>query len=950
MQFRPGHVIRDYKIDKLIGRGGFAHVYQARQQLIDRTVALKVILPEFANNPEFITRFNAEAQFIARIEHPHIVPLYEYWLDPAGAFLAMRWMDGGTLKAHIQANGMTLRRFAAMVQQVGAALQVAHENGIVHRDLKPDNVMFDRYGNAYLTDFGIAKDTADDVNLTKAETVLGTPSYLAPEQILGDPVSAQSDVYNFGLMMFEALTGKHPWAGSSTAQMLRKHLNDPLPVLQHDDYDIASALNNILQQATAKTPAIRYRKISAIVRDVEHLMTRLTEHQRDMVLYGSETSTISAEEQDSSRTVQMDGTAFSGSLQLLGDIKASIYRNATSVFKRPRKLIGRDDLVQRINATIDAGEPLLIHGTGGLGKTSLVATVVAQRLQTRQTPGFVWLEAGTLDATRILEAIAAAFDAQKEIAALDGDAKTAAVRELLAENNLPLVLDDVWNDQALFQVMKAIPFGLAVIITSRSTIPIDGDLLDIGLLTPDAALELLGYHARQDFSDDARARDLCGRLGNHTFAVELAGKHIRLGEGDGLQTLLDTISEKPHSIAAPGQFSDVGRHSIEDLLDESYAALRPETQRVLTALGGMAALTTTHTLLAELLSMEPALVGKQFAVLEQRGLVAVEHHDDVIAARLHELTFSYARNLYRYSAFRGQVPDAIQRFVAANTENFDLLELEQRNILGVMQQHSVSAEARVDVMRHLVLDGYLTMRGHSAQFIAVLDAALYDARYTADKTLLHHFYSKRGNIARDLGNWQQAIYYYRQALELAVKEALQDREVILGCVLANALLHAGQDDDATTQLQRAEKLAAELDDNFLRGYVLEMQGFFAQHHGDMGKASECFAEGVKIARRANDEQTLYYMLLNLGTAQSHLSDTDTAIATLTEALTLARKHSHNAAIAETLESIGMLHHASQHTADATQHLQEALDVFTQAGMARRAATVQEFLEAHYAVS
>lgn len=950
MQFRPGYSIRDYKIEKLIGRGGFAHVYLARQQLIDRKVALKVILPEFANNPEFITRFNAEAQFIARIEHPHIVPLYEYWLQPEGAFLAMRWMDGGTLKTHIKTEGMTLRRFVRMVQQVGAALQVAHDAKIIHRDLKPDNVMFDQYGNAYLTDFGIAKDTSEEVGLTKADSVLGTPSYLAPEQVLGDPVTAQSDIYNFGILMFETLTGHHPWEGASTAHMLRKQINEPLPIIKLDDYDLALQLNNILQQATAKTPSIRYRKISDVVTEIDKLMSALPESRREQVFYGSDGGGVQVEEQDENRTLEINATAFSASLQLMGDLKASVYRRAASVFKRPRKLIGRDDLVARIQQLIDAAEPVLIHGTGGLGKTSLVATVVANRLKDKQNDAFLWLEAGALDATHIFDALAAALDAQADIANLTGDARITAMRDLLDEHSIPLVLDDVWNDQALFQVMKAIPFGLPVIVTSRSRIPIDGEMIDIGLLSAEDALELLGYHARSDLRTNDAARRLCERLGNHTFAVELAGKNLRLDGLEKLGTFLEKVSENPHNIAAPGQYADIGRQSIEDLLKESYVVLQDQTQQVLMALGGMKSLVTSTELIAELMQTNTALIAKQFAALEQRGLLQLEDHGAYQAARVHELTYSFARNLYRYSPFRGKVPAAIQRFVETHKENYTLLEAEQRNILGLMQQRSINAEIRVDVMRNLVMEGYLTMRGHNPEFVVTFDAAIHDARYTAELELQHHFLSKRGNISRDLGNWQQAIYYYRQALEIAVKEGLKDREVILSCVLANAFLRTQDTQEANTYLERGEKLARELDDNFLKGYVIETQGFAAQHHGDMGKAATYFAEGVKLARADNDEQGLYYMLLNLGTAQSELSNTETAITTLSEALELARKHGHNAAIAEILESLGMLHHALGQSDDASRKLHEALDVFTKAGMSQRADSVQTFLDANYAVS
>ena len=947
MQFRPGHVIRDYKIEARIGRGGFAEVYQANQMTIDRRVALKVILPQYANDQAFLTRFNAEARFVARIEHPHIVPLYEYWHDEEdGAFLVMRWIDGGTLTAHLKENGLTFERFVAIMRQIGAALSVAHDNNIVHRDIKPENVLFDRYGNAYLTDFGIAKDVESNSGLTAPETVMGTPSYLSPEQVRGDPVSAQSDIYNLGVLMYEAIAGEHPFEKASMAQMLRHHLNDPLPMLKVKDYDLNTALNNVIQQATAKAPELRYRTVNQLLRELDALLSRQTPEGRasQLIVPDSERENVDSSKAET-RAVQPNST-LTTSVRLMGDLKASIYRQAATVFRRPRKLIGRDAQLERVNNTLKTGEPLLIHGPGGLGKTSLVATAVAQHLEAGGKP-VIWLEAGHLDASRILEALAASLDVYRQVAALTADSRITFMREILAENSYPIVLDDIWNDQALFQVMKAIPFGLPIILTSRSAIPIDGDMLDIGLLSSEDALSLLGYHARRDLKDDESAKQLCSMVGNHTFAVELAGKHIKLGDDKAIDTLLSKIKTSPHALAAPGQFADFGRQSIQDLLQESYMMLDDDAKDLLTAMGGMKSHVTSASLLGQVLDQKTTDLAKKLESLEQRGLVRVEQHEKITAAYLHELTHSYARQLFRASRFWGTLPETVHKFVEAHKEDFDLLEFEQRNILGTLQRNAVNAQTRINTMKILVLEGYLNMRGHSADFLTVFDAAILDARYSTDKILLHQFYSKRGNVAADLDDWENAVYYYRQALDIAISERLEDRQVIVRCVLSNACIQAGDQKGGMDHLALAEALAQTLNDDFLTGYVLENQGYVAQLSGDIAKATEYFKRGVDVARRSKDDEALYFALLNFGTAQGLHKKHDEAIKCLTEALTLARKNGHSAAIAETLESLGMLYHEAKKADDARQHLQQALDKFIQCGLTPRAVAVQAFLQEHY---
>src|SRR5689334_19915800 len=175
-----GQTVKGYELRECLGQGGFGAVYRAFQLLLGRDVAVKVIRPEFANHPDFIRRFETEAQVVARLEHPHIVPLYDYWREPSGAYLVMRYIRGGSLQTALHAGPWSLERSTGLLEQVGAALAFAHRHGVVHRDLKPANILLDDEGNAYLADFGIAKDllVADEVAQTQPDAVVGSPAYL----------------------------------------------------------------------------------------------------------------------------------------------------------------------------------------------------------------------------------------------------------------------------------------------------------------------------------------------------------------------------------------------------------------------------------------------------------------------------------------------------------------------------------------------------------------------------------------------------------------------------------------------------------------------------------------------------------------------------------------------------------------------------------------------------
>jgi len=184
MQDLSGQSIKGYELIAQLGEGAYGAVYRANQPQVKREVAVKVILPEYANQPDFIRRFEAEAQLVAQLEHIHIVPLYDYWREPGGAYLVMRLMKGGSLEDSLRENGPWEPPDAArLVDQIASALEAAHKQGVVHRDLKPANILLDEDSNAYLSDFGIAKEMGADASVTQTGAIVGTPAYLTPEQV-----------------------------------------------------------------------------------------------------------------------------------------------------------------------------------------------------------------------------------------------------------------------------------------------------------------------------------------------------------------------------------------------------------------------------------------------------------------------------------------------------------------------------------------------------------------------------------------------------------------------------------------------------------------------------------------------------------------------------------------------------------------------------------------------
>jgi WD40 repeat protein/serine/threonine protein kinase len=265
MENLQGTVLKGYTLEERIGHGGFGAVYRAKQPTVGREVAVKIILPSYANNPDFIRRFEAEAHLVARLEHPHISPLYDFWRDPSGAYLVMRYLRGGSVRQSLMEGAFELNAVSQLLDQIASALDFAHRNEVIHRDIKPENILLDEDGNAYLADFGIAKDLAEiSGSQTGANAVVGSLDYISPEQARSEPVSPRTDIYSLGVTIYELITGEHPFKNASAIERLYKHINDPLPTIVHLPDDVCADVNAIIHKATAKDPQHRYTDVIAL--------------------------------------------------------------------------------------------------------------------------------------------------------------------------------------------------------------------------------------------------------------------------------------------------------------------------------------------------------------------------------------------------------------------------------------------------------------------------------------------------------------------------------------------------------------------------------------------------------------------------------------------------------------------------------------------------------------
>lgn len=268
-----GRTIGKYEIVETLGHGGMASVYKGYQRDVDRYVAVKVLPPHPGQDALFIERFEREARTVARLQHPHILPMFDFGEDNGVLYIITAYIDGGTLRDLIARGQMPLDRVERMFSHLASAVDYAHRQGVVHRDIKPDNVLLDSEGFAHLSDFGIVKIVqGDDSGLTATGGLIGTPAYMSPEQVQGTNVDHRGDIYSLGIVLYEMLTNTQPFISDTPIQVVLRQINDPPPPLKQYRADLPDAVETVLQRALAKDPKKRYQSANTFAEDFHHAL------------------------------------------------------------------------------------------------------------------------------------------------------------------------------------------------------------------------------------------------------------------------------------------------------------------------------------------------------------------------------------------------------------------------------------------------------------------------------------------------------------------------------------------------------------------------------------------------------------------------------------------------------------------------------------------------------
>jgi eukaryotic-like serine/threonine-protein kinase len=280
-----GELIADrYELVELIGKGGMSSVFKAHDRMLDRTVAIKILHPQFTDDEEYVERFRREARSVAQLSHPNIVTVIDRGEDERRQFIVFEYVEGENLKQRLQRTGaMPVHDALLLGLQMARALSFAHSRGLVHRDVKPQNVLLNDDGQAKMTDFGIAR-SVDVQGVTITGTVLGTSEYIAPEQARGQRVDAQTDVYSLGVVLYELLTGAVPYEGETFVTVALKHVNEPVRSVLERRPDAPPRLALAVERAMAKSPDERYDSMDELVGELEACLDDLDPSSEDATM------------------------------------------------------------------------------------------------------------------------------------------------------------------------------------------------------------------------------------------------------------------------------------------------------------------------------------------------------------------------------------------------------------------------------------------------------------------------------------------------------------------------------------------------------------------------------------------------------------------------------------------------------------------------------------------
>ena len=868
-----GRKVSHYTLREEVGRGGMGIVYEAYDERLDRKIALKFLPPELSDHPEIKARFLKEARAASALDHPNICTIFDIGEAEGLIFLAMAFYSGQTLAARLESSRPDVEECLDIVLQIAAGLEKAHQAGIVHRDVKPSNIMLTHDSEVKVLDFGIAKYTGSS-DTTRPGMRIGTIAYMSPEQIRGEPMDPRTDIWSLGVVLYEMLTGRHPFRSLHDAATMAAILESQPPPVSHTRNDIPSGLDAIVQSMLEKEPADRYASLSEVRRDISDLTAG---------------STLKAL-QDQARKIKL---------------KMELPVLLTS-------FIGRDYELDQIEQLLEKARMVTLTGPGGTGKTRLGIEVASRAARHfKGEVAFVSL-ASIRDPGLVASAIMQALGILED--------KTRTHLEyliaILKERTLLLVLDNfeqvVSAAHSVATLLTSCP-GVKVLVTSRIALQISGEHIfpvpPLPLLssdnTPTTAVisrlpstELFEARARAvdpsfEVTDENATviADICRRLDGIPLAIELAAARTRLFSPGALlsrlEHQLDILTSAPRD--GPSRHQTLRRAiawSYELLTAEEQAFFRAlsifvggcsmeAAQAVLSASRGreIDGLTGVSILLDHNLLRREDEPVPRFYMLETIRDFGIE--------RLREAGEYEASSLAHAAYFLDLAKQAQNDLIGPDpTRNLDLLEREHDNLRAAMGRSEKMGNLQTCLHFVASLWRFWSTRSHLSEGIEqvckFLEHPLADEQNAARASAL----SALGTMCFYVGRISDSAKYLEESLH--IWKLLGDAHGT-----ATVLNHLGWVASETGDFARTLELSTQALEihraaDERRGIAVSLNNLVwrANYCGEYEEALRCGNESLKIRQEIRDARGTAFAYVNLGWSEIIRGEYDRAYAFL----------------------------------------------------------------------
>ena len=882
-----GSEIAGYRVTGMLGRGGMGFVYEAEHTILGRKAAIKTLSHDLGDDGDFRERFIQESQMVAALDHPSIIPIYDAGEENGVVYIAMRHVGGGDLQGLIAEGQLPLDRALSILEQVAGALDAAHARDLVHRDVKPANVLVDSSSDrVYLTDFGIAK-RARTRGLTRTGFFVGTLDYAAPEQIQGKTVGPQADVYAFGCLLFECLTGKKPFDRETDVAVMHAHLLDPAPAPTELRPELPAALDDVVARALAKNEVDRTASCREVIEAVRACLGG------QPVAAPARASTMMARTQ-------------------------AVFVNFPA---EPSPLIGRDQELAALVELVRGQDARLVTltGPGGTGKTRLVLTAAAELATDIGQAFFVDL-APVTDHSIVGSAIATVLGVEEtaDLPLVEGIARR------LGEDPALLVLDNF--EQVLpaatlvRELLGAVP-GLTVLVTSQASLRLREErefpVPPLALPEPDGDAEstLAGSPAVEFFLDRAQAvrpgfeltdenaaavAGICRRLDGLPLAIELAAARVKLLSP---QAILGRLENRLELLTGGAHDLPTRQRTLRDAIDWSYNLLEPSEQALLARLGvfaGGCSLEVADAVCGHQMNLGEVFEG--LASLVDKSLVRQADGADG------EPRFGLLETIREYALERLEAQGELEELHRRHAERYlelviaaepeltranqalwlDRLDEENDNIRAALSWAISSGEVELGLQLAGALVRFWSTRGLMGEGRRWLGEALAASEGVSPATLAKAYFAS-GYAALGEGDFVPAKEAFERSLELAQEIGDRSAEAASLAQLAWLAMSAGQYDEASELAERSTELATETGDKLTASGSLSTLAEIAAANDDYVEAVRLFERGLALRRGLGDKRLIANSLLRLGRAELTREDDERATALLEEGLAVARQ-------------------------------------------------------------